>query len=130
MDISHTAISLLLGFCAGILSGLMGVGGGSVLVPGMVYLLNTSQYTAHGTSLVVILATALVAGTSYYKKGLVDGKLAIMLGICATAGSAIGAALMVLLPADMLRRIFGAFIVIVGIRLLMERRDRKEVTAR
>jgi uncharacterized membrane protein YfcA len=115
------AISLFLGFCAGVFSGLLGVGGGSILVPGMVYLLGTSQHVAHGTSLAVILASAFIGGITYYKKGMVDGKIALLLGIGATAGSVGGASVMAMLPADLLRRAFGAFIVIVGIKLLMER---------
>ena len=114
-------ISILLGFCAGAFSGLLGVGGGSILVPGMVYLLETSQYTAHGTSLVVILSSALIGGTAYYKKGLVDEKMAILLGTSAVAGSVAGAVLMVSLPADLLRRAFGALIIFAGIKLLIEK---------
>lgn len=114
-------ISILLGFCAGAFSGLLGVGGGSILVPGMVYLLETSQYTAHGTSLVVILSSALIGGAAYYKKGLVDEKMAILLGTGAVAGSVTGAVLMVSLPADLLRRAFGALIIFAGIKLLMEK---------
>ncbi len=120
MDNIASIISLLLGFCAGAFSGLLGVGGGSILVPGMVYLLETSQHVANGTSLAVILASAFIGGITYYKKGMVDGNMAILLGIGATAGGIAGASIMAMLPADILRRAFGAFIILTGFKLLME----------
>lgn len=118
MDI---VISLFLGFCAGLLAGLLGVGGGSILVPGMVYLLETTQHVANGTSLAVILASAFIGGVTYYRKGMVDRNMALLLGIGATAGSIAGASIMAVLPGDVLRRVFGAFIILAGFKLLLEK---------
>lgn len=107
-----------LGLIAGILSGLLGVGGGIILVPIMVSLLGFSQHCAHATSLAVIVPTAIVGSLVYSSHGNLDIVLSLTLTAGSIVGASFGARWMKYIPAAQLRRMFGAFIVIVGVRML------------
>jgi hypothetical protein len=111
-------IAALIGLCGGVTSGLFGVGGGIVMVPAMVFLLHTNIKTAIGTSLVVILPTALTGGLKHHQLGNIDWKLAASLVPLAIVGGFLGAALTKSLPAETLKKMFGGFIVLAGCRLL------------
>jgi Predicted permeases len=106
------------GLLAGLLSGLLGVGGGIILVPIMVSLLGFAQHNAHATSLAVIIPTA-IAGSSIYST---HGNLDIILALTLTAGSIVGAVFgarwMQRIPAAQLKRMFGVLLVTVGVRML------------
>jgi len=108
----------IIGALAGLLSGLLGVGGGIVLVPLMVSWLGLTQHQAHGTSLAVIVFTVLSSLLSYAYSGTIDVGIAILLTIGSVIGVRLGALWMTRVPARRLRQIFGAFLLIVGIRLV------------
>ena len=107
----------VLGLASGVISGLFGVGGGIVMGPVLVFLLGVPIKTAIGTSLMVIVPTAITGSLKHYSQGNVDWKLALTLIPTAIIGSYIGAKLTKDIPAENLKRIFGAFIMIVGARL-------------
>ncbi|NLP41832.1 MAG: sulfite exporter TauE/SafE family protein [Veillonellaceae bacterium] len=112
------AVSILAGLAAGILSGLLGVGGGIVLVPMMVFILGVSQHIAQGVSLLVIIPTAASGLWHLHKEKLVDYKTAALLSLGAIAGAMLSANFVQSLPAAELKKIFGVFVIIMGGRMI------------
>ena len=102
------------------LSGLLGVGGGTLLVPAMVYLLGMNQHQAHGTSLAVISCVVLLSAVFYGLHGQVDWIIAVEMAVGGVIGAAIGARIACLLSGSRLRRYFGIFLAAVGIRMLYD----------
>lgn len=107
-----------MGLITGMLSGLLGLGGGFVLVPALVYLLGMNQHRAHGTSLAVISMVALSGAISYSRHGQVDWLVAIELMIGGVIGATLGARICNLISARKLRRSFGILMALVGLRML------------
>ncbi len=107
------------GWIAGVLSGLLGIGGGIVLVPIMVAYLGVNQHTAHGTSLAVIVPTALFGSFIYGLNGNLDFIPALNLAIGSIIGASLGARWMKKIPAKQLKLLFGVFLLIVGVRMVL-----------
>jgi uncharacterized protein len=112
-------IAGLIGLISGLTSGLFGVGGGIVMVPAMVYLLTMDIKLAVGTSLAVIIPTALSGVFKHTHLGNVDWKVALSLAPTAIIGSYLGAWLTKEISSANLKRAFGGFLILVGIRLLL-----------
>lgn len=104
----------IIGFFAGILSGLA-VGGGTLLVPALVFLKGVPQHTAQGITLLSFIPTAMVAVITHYKQGNVRPRLAGMLAIGTVGGAVIGSMAAGQIPAEMLKKIFGVFLMGMGI---------------
>ena len=114
-------IAGIIGLVSGIASGLFGVGGGIVMVPAMMFFLSPpirDIKQAIGTSLVVIVPTALMGSYKHLAQQNVEWRTALALAPLAIAGSYFGAWLTKSLAADDLKRLFGAFIMLVGAKLL------------
>ncbi len=108
-----------IGFAAGIVSGLFGVGGAIVIIPGLVLLLGMSQHAANGTSLAALLLPVGLLGTiEYYRRGEVNVPYAVVIAAGLLLGALIGARLAGMLSDLTLRRAFGAFLLLVAVRLL------------
>lgn len=112
------ALIFVMGLGVGVLSGMMGVGGGVVMVPAMVFFFSINQHLAQGISLLVIIPTAVVGVWTLHKKGLVDFRLAGYLAAGSILGSAAGANFAQVIPALELKKVFGIFLMIIGIRML------------
>lgn len=111
---------ITLGILAGALSGLVGIGGGILIVPVLVLLFHYSQKTAQGTTLaLLVLPLGIFAAMTYYKAGYVDIKAAGLIALGFIVGSIISAHFAVSLPTPIITRIFGAFLLIVAVRLLL-----------
>lgn len=113
-----TLMILLLGLGVGVLVGLLGIGGGVVLVPAMVYLLGMDQHLAQGTSLFILLPPiGLGALREYWKQGQVDLRAGILCAMGILFG-AFGGSLMALpMPSRNLKGLFGCFLVLSAILL-------------
>ena len=109
----------LLGLVAGILSGLLGVGGGLIIVPGMVLALRARQHVAHATSLAAIIPTAVAGVLAFGKASAVDWKVGLLLAAGSIPGARVGAVAMQRIPSGQLRLVFGVFVIAVGIVLLV-----------
>ena len=82
---------LLIGLAAGVLSGLVGVGGGLIVVPGLIFFLGFSQHQAQGTSLgLLLLPVGILAVINYYNKGNVDEKVVAIMSVAFIAGGWLG----------------------------------------
>jgi uncharacterized membrane protein YfcA len=112
------AVAVSAGFGGGFVSGLLGGGGGSVLIPFMTGPLRMTQHVAHGTSLVVITAAAAVAAGAYATHEPASASLVASLGAGAVAGAFFGARGAAGIPALQLRQLFGIFLLGVAARLL------------
>src|SRR5512145_310235 len=114
----------VIGLVSGVASGLFGVGGGVVMVPAMVLLLSPpirDVKQAIGTSLAVIIPTALIGSYKHFTQGNVDWRTALALAPTAVLGGYAGAWLTTQVPAGNLKRAFGGLLVLVGLRLLLFR---------
>jgi uncharacterized membrane protein YfcA len=112
-------ISAAAGFGGGFLSGIFGGGGGSAMVPLMTGPLKMSQHVAHGTSLVIITVTALVAAIAYSVHEPISPVLVASLGGGSIAGAFIGARAASRIPAMQLRQLFGVFLIAISLRMLL-----------
>jgi hypothetical protein len=120
-----SSLALLLGLlgigvAAGVLAGLLGVGGGVLLVPFLVLAVGMSQHEAEATSLLVVLPTAVIASLTLRRRGVGDLGAALGMGLFGAAGAVGGALLALWLPADILRTLFAVFLGLVGLRLLRD----------
>jgi len=117
----HFLIAGFIGLVGGVTSGLFGVGGGIVMVPAMVLLLSPPVRDikqAIGTSLAVIIPTALIGSWRHHQLQNVHWMTVLVLAPMAVAGTLAGTWLTTQISADNLKRAFGAFIILVGARLL------------
>jgi uncharacterized membrane protein YfcA len=112
-------VSLLIGAAAGLLAGLTGVGGGVFLVPLMVGLLYLPQHYAHGTSFVVIFPMALVGVITYAHFEYINWVLMLWLSLGGVFGVLLGARLMTMLPEKSLRWMFGIFLLVTGLVMVI-----------
>jgi uncharacterized membrane protein YfcA len=115
-NIFHHPISLIvMGAIVGVYSGLMGLGGGSVMIPLMVFILGFTQAQAHGTSLAVMIPpVVLPAVIQYYRADRVDLKVAAFMAIGVLAGSWLGAKVATSIPDRSLKLVFGFVLIYVA----------------
>lgn len=119
MTIQILLILLAVGLAAGFLSGMVGIGGGIIIVPVLVYFLGFTQHQAQGTTLFMFLLPIGILGVmNYHKQGYVDYKTALI--ICSTFvfGSYFGSKLAISLDQKMVKQIFGAIIILLGAKML------------
>jgi uncharacterized protein len=123
--LSTAALLLVLvcvGVAAGVLAGLLGVGGGILLVPFLVLAVGMSQHEAEATSLLVILPTAVAGSVALRRRDVGDLPVALALGSVGAFGAVIGALLALSLPGDVLRSAFAILLAVVGVRLVRDAR--------
>ncbi|MGH7570044.1 MAG: sulfite exporter TauE/SafE family protein [Gemmatimonadales bacterium] len=110
----------LLGLVAGVISGLFGVGGAVVIIPGLVLLAKLPQHTANGTSLAaLLLPVGLLGALEYYRRGQVHIPYAAVIAVGLLIGALVGAKLAGSMSDVMLRRAFGGFLLLVSAKLLL-----------
>ena len=127
MSLYTILILVLVGVAAGILGGLVGIGGGIVIVPSLIYFLNFSQKSAQGTSLGLLLLPVGIFGVlEYYKQGHVDLKIVVILAIGFLAGSYFGSKIALSLPQETVKKIFAILMIILAIKMLFFDRPHKE----
>ncbi len=111
-------ILLAIGLVAGVFSGMIGLGGGVIVVPALVYFIGMSQHMSQGTTLAMMLPPIGVLGVmNYYKNQMVDWKAAMILAASFIIGGYFGSKMAIALPAETIRKVFG--IIILGIALKM-----------
>ena len=119
MSLHTILILVLVGIAAGILSGLVGVGGGIIIVPSLVYFLSFSQKTAQGTSLGLLLLPVGILGVlQYYKHGHVDFRIVGLIAIGFFAGSYLGSKVALSLSHDTVKKMFAILLIIIAIKML------------
>ncbi|MBI3279327.1 MAG: sulfite exporter TauE/SafE family protein [Acidobacteria bacterium] len=110
---------LALGLIAGVASGMFGIGGGVVIVPILITVLDWSPVRAIGTSLAALVPpVTILAAIEHYRAGNVYLKGAVLIGLGVFIGGLLGAKILIGLPPHVVRRVYAAFLLLMGLRLL------------
>jgi uncharacterized membrane protein YfcA len=120
-NMTGETVSLLIvvGLAAGILSGLVGVGGGIIIVPALVFFLGFTQLQAQGTSLgLLLLPVGIFAVINYYKAGHIDLKVVGIMSLAFVAGGFIGSKLALRIDQEIIKKIFAVLLFYTAFRLL------------
>jgi uncharacterized protein len=124
MDLQTIVILILVGIASGILGGMVGVGGGIIIVPALVYFLGFSQHTAQGTSLgLILLPVGILGFINYYNSCKIAGepidfKVIGLIAIGFVAGSYWGSKFAVSLPQETVKKIFAVLMIVVAVKML------------
>jgi hypothetical protein len=113
------ALLILIGVAAGLLGGLLGIGGAVIIIPALVLLLGYSQYDAQGTTLLMlVMPVSSLAAWQYYKGGHVDVTAAVILGLMFLVGGYAGAKLAPHVPVELLKKAFAIILIVIAVKLL------------
>ena len=122
MDLQTVFILLLIGLGAGVLSGVIGIGGGIVIVPALVYFIGFSQKTAQGTSLaILLLPIGLLGVIQFYKAGYVDVKVTAIIALAFFIGSYFGSRIALTVPQEILKKCFAVLLLVIGIKMFFDK---------
>jgi len=130
MDTQTILIIIMVGVAAGMLSGLVGVGGGIIIVPSLVYFIGFSQKTAQGTSLgLILLPVGILAVLQYYKQGHLDVKVVGVLAIGFLAGSYFGSKIALSISQETLKKVFAVLMILIALKMLFLDKPKKSEDA-
>jgi uncharacterized membrane protein YfcA len=116
----HAAPLLILGLAAGILSGLLGIGGGILIIPALVFVFGLTQHQAQGTTLALMVPPiGLLAAWTYYKQGQVNLGVAALICLGFFFGGLLGARLAGVISGVLLRRLFGVALLITAVKMIL-----------
>ena len=113
-------ILIVIGLFAGILSGMIGVGGGIIIVPALIYFLGLSQLNAQGTSIALMLPPiGILAAMNYYKAGALNVKYAIIISLAFIVGGYLGSKLSITyISEEHMKKIFGTILLFVSLKMI------------
>lgn len=117
-DFVKNIYACITGGVAGLINGLFGGGGGMLVVPVLIYLLNVQVKNAHATAILIILPLSITSGLFYAAQGSIDINVAIPVGIGVVIGGVVGAVLLSKISSKIVAIIFSLVMAIAGIRLL------------
>ncbi len=113
------ALLILVGLAAGFLSGLIGIGGGVIIVPALVFFLGFTQKQAQGTSLgILLLPVGILAVMQYYKQGYLNINYVIVVSIAFVAGGFLGSKLAISLSDEKVKKIFAVIMMLIALKML------------
>lgn len=119
MDLQTIIILILIGVAAGMLGGMVGVGGGIIIVPALIFFLGFSQKMAQGTSLgILLLPVGLLGVMQYYKQGQVDLRVVGIISLAFFVGSFYGSRIALALPQETVKKIFAILMLVVAIKMM------------
>jgi len=122
MTVQTITMLILIGLLAGILSGLVGVGGGIIMVPLLVLFFSLSQHEAQGTSLAVLsIPVTALAAFNYYKEGQLNIKFALIIAVFFIVGSFFGSKLAIGIDQKVLKKIFAIVLIIIAGKMLLDK---------
>jgi len=122
MSVGELATILTIGLAAGLLSGTMGVGGGVIIVPSLVFFMGFSLHLAQGTSLALMtIPVMLVAASNFYKEGFVDIKVALLLAVTFIVGGYLGSKFSIMMPEKIMRKAFGVLMIFVALKMIFSK---------
>ena len=120
-ELPELLLLVAVGLAAGFMAGLLGVGGGILLVPAMVLLFGFDQHVAQGTSLLVIIPSALTGSITHLRAGRLSLRDAAMLAAGGVIGAVIGSVFALSLEDTLLRRLFAGLLLVTALRILLPR---------
>lgn len=113
---------LIIGLVAGIFSGTMGIGGGIIIVPALVFFIGFPLHKAQGTSLALMtMPVMFIAAYNYQKEGFVNIKVALLLAATFMIGGFFGSKLSIALPENIIKKIFAVFLIIISIKMFFSK---------
>ena len=119
MTVQVVLLLIIIGFAAGILSGLVGVGGGIIVVPALVFFLGFTQQQAQGTSLgLLLLPVGILAVLNYYNKGQIDLRVVAIMTITFVIGGWFGSKWALALPEKTVKRIFAIILFYAAFKMM------------
>ncbi|MEI6184698.1 MAG: sulfite exporter TauE/SafE family protein [Bacteroidota bacterium] len=119
LTVSIVIILLLIGMASGMLSGLVGVGGGIIIVPSLIYFLSFSQKAAQGNSLGILLLPVGILGViQYYKQGTIDYKVVLIVSLGFVVGNFLGSKFALTLSDAVLKKLFAILMVLIAVKML------------
>jgi uncharacterized membrane protein YfcA len=122
MSANEIITLILIGLTAGIISGMLGVGGAIIMVPALVFFMGLNQHQAQGTSLsVLVFPVGFLAFWNYYKHGYVNFKLALVIMFAFVIGGYVGSHFAIRIPERPLKIIFGLLIIAMGLRMVIKK---------
>jgi len=115
-----TLLLLAIGLAAGVFAGMFGVGGGLIIVPALLFLLKMKEVEAIGTSLAALIPpVGLLGAAEYYRSGFINIRYAGLVAAGLFVGAYFGARIMVSLPPELIRRLYGLFLLAIAVRMLI-----------
>lgn len=122
MQLTQLIILIAIGLVAGIVAGSLGVGGGVIIVPCLVFFLGYSQHQAQGTSIAFMIPPiGILAAYNYHKQGFIEYKTAIIITFTFVIGAYLGSLLSVNIPDKILRKIFGIFMLFIALKMIFSK---------
>ena len=113
---------VLLGLAAGTLSGLIGIGGGTIIVPALIFLFGFTIHQAQGTTLALLVPPiGILAAWTYYRQGYVDLLVAAYICLGFLLGGLLGAKIATSIPGHLLEKIFGVALLLISLRMIFSR---------
>ncbi|MGB7604945.1 MAG: sulfite exporter TauE/SafE family protein [Lutisporaceae bacterium] len=110
---------LIIGLFAGLINGLFGSGGGTVLVPCLVFLIGVEDHKAHATAISIILPLSILSSLIYFRYNVVDISLTLKVAVGSIAGGIVGSMLLNKLSVNVLRKFFGLIMIIAAVRMVL-----------
>ena len=122
MGITTIIILLVIGLFAGIASGLVGIGGGIIIIPALIYFLSMSQQDAQGVSIgMLLLPVGFLAAYNYYTAGSFNFKYSLIIGSTFIVGAWLGSKISLQISPDTMRIIFGVFILLIALKMIFNK---------
>jgi uncharacterized membrane protein YfcA len=122
MELQNVVLIAVIGAAAGLLGGLLGLGGAIIIIPALVMLLGYSQQMAQGTALIMmVLPVGALAAFQYYQKGFVDVKTALIMAVFFFVGGYFGANFATSIPQDVLKKVFAVVLVSIALNLWFQK---------
>ena len=109
-----------IGLITGIANGLFGSGGGTLVVPALVFLLGIEDYKAHATAISIILPLSIISTLIYFKNNIIRFDIVAVVVLGGVFGSFIGAKFLKKIPTQILRKVFGFIIIITALRMIIK----------
>ena len=111
--------TFLIGFITGLVNGIFGSGGGTILVPSLVFLMGIEDHKAHATAISIILPISLISSFIYFRYDVVDLPLTFNVAIGSILGALAGSSMLNRFSVNILRKIFGVFMIIAAVRMVL-----------
>ena len=122
MTVAQITLIILVGLSAGLLGGTLGVGGGIVVIPALIFLFGFSQHAAQGTTLAFMLPPVTILATwNYWKNGHVDWRYALILSVTFLIGAYLGSMLVENIPDKVLKKLFGVLLLFMAIKMIFSK---------
>lgn len=118
MEFQNVVVIAMIGAAAGLLSGMLGLGGAIIIIPALALFMGYSQQMAQGTALMMmVLPVGALAAFQYYQKGYVDIRAALIMAVFFFAGGYFGAKFATQIPQDILKKIFALLLVVIAVKM-------------